>query len=435
MMLTTFLMSCMLVCKVFGLMPMGAMKYTRGALQLEMSSDLLLPYPRPLLPDQIEVKRLLGKIDMLTEQGERGTSMRVFEATVDGKKAWLKEYLPISSKLGKRELATTRRAIGSYNRNIESSFGSDGREEEELDLMPLPVPTVLGSLRTDSRIEDPAFQKTWRRQFPGVRPPQAGNIWLIYEWDKSSFKSMRSFPSLPQAVDGMDYFKPKNRAKKRWRFLRKVFFRCLEACDFIHRSGCSHNSINSDSLWLSTTNEMEVNQLHVSLTDLGTATFLKEELGAQARVAIFEDFYALGFCFMELTLASFCDDYRGANQARKKFEKIYREKQRRQEQGQGQRRGLSSSFFAQADMPLRERELQSIFELGCDSDFKTFRTFFMDIPAYRIPCEVLDLQDNIGWRLFFQLMARGRLYDQGVQKRVSGRSFIRESARLFADLL
>ena len=205
-MLKTFLMSCMLVHTVSSLMSTRAMRYFRRNHQLGMMSDFRLPYPQPLLPDQIEVKRLLGKIDILTEQGERCTSMRVFEAAIDGKKAWLKEYLSVSSKLGKRELATTRRAIGSYNKNFVGSFGGDGNEQEESNLIPLPVPTVLGSLRTDSRIEDPAFQKTWRTQFPGVRPPQAGNIWLIYEWDKSSFKSMRSFPPLPQAVDGIDYF-------------------------------------------------------------------------------------------------------------------------------------------------------------------------------------------------------------------------------------
>ena len=426
------MVSCLLVCTVFSLVPTRVTRVIRGNLQLKTSNDFQLPYPRPLLPDQIEVKRLLGKIDILTERGQRDTSMRVFEAAIDGKRAWLKEYLPISSKLGKRELATTRRAIGSFNRNIEDSLGGKRIEEEELDLIPLPVPTVIGSLRTDSRIEDPAFQKMWRTQFPGVGPPRAGNIWLIYQWDNSSFKSMRSFPSLPQVVDGTDYFSPKRRARKRWRFLRMAFFRSLEACDFLHRSGCSHNSLNSDSLWLSTTNEREVDQLRVSLTDLGTSTFLKEELGPQAKVAIFEDFYVLGFCFLELTLASFCDDFRGANQARKKFQKIYLEKYREERSAQGP---LRSSFFSETDRPLHERELQSLFELGCNSDFKKLRTFFMEIPAYRIPCEVLDLQDNAGWKLFFKLMARGRLYEEGTQKKVSGRSFIRDSARLFADLL
>ena len=421
---TIFGVALLMLGTVVALVPSHAARRMRMS-----SSDL--PYPRPLLPSQIEVKRLLGKIDILTERGQRDTSMRVFEAAVDGKKAWLKEYLPISAKLGKRELATTRRAIGSYNRQIRETM--EVQEDTDIDPLPLPVPTVLGSLRTDSRIEDPAFQKTWRMQFPGVRPPQAGNIWLIYQWDNSSFKSMRSFPQQPQAVDGTDYFSPKRRAVKRWRFLRKVFFRSLEACDFLHRSGCSHNSINSDSLWLSTTNEREIDQLRISLTDLGTSTFLKEELGPQKRLAIFEDFYVLGFCFLELTLSSFCDDYRGANAARKKFQKSYRENQK---EGKSKNQAvLPSSFFSPSERPLHERELQSLFELGCDSDFKAFRDFFVDIPAYRIPCEILDLEGNMGWKLLFKLMARGRLYDRGVQKKVSGRFFIRDSAALFADLL
>ena len=404
------------------------------------SSDFILPYPAPLTPDQIEVKRLLGKIDILNERGQRDTSMRVFEAAIDGKRAWLKEFLPVSSKLGKRELATTRRGIGMYNRRLKESLeGAERKDGKDVlinqrPIPPLPLPTVLGSLLTDDRIEDPDFQEVWRSQFPGVRPPNAGNIWLIYQWDESSFNSIRSFPPLPQVVDGADYFSPKRRARKRWKFIRKVFFRSLEACDFLHRAGCSHNSINSDSLWLTTTNELELEQLYVSITDLGTSTFLKEELqGSQGKVAIFEDFYVLGFCFLELALASFTDDFRGANHVRKKFGEAI--SKRRNEGDKKAAAAVPASTFMPEERPIYERELQSLFEVGCDSDFKKLRQFILDAPGYRVAAEILDLDDNGGWKLIFQLLARGRLYAEGKQKKVSGRSFIRDNAVFFADLL
>ena len=64
----------------------------------DFSADLIR-YPTQLLPDEVEIKRLLGKIDVVSEKNQRETLMRVFEAVLGGKKAWLKEFLPASASL------------------------------------------------------------------------------------------------------------------------------------------------------------------------------------------------------------------------------------------------------------------------------------------------------------------------------------------------
>ena len=225
-----------------------------------------IPYPGQVLADDVEIKRLLGKIDVVDDNGKRDTLVRVFEAYLKGRRAWLKEYLPSGKSLGKRELSTTKRAIKLYNSMID---------EEGPGTRPLPVPLVIGSLKTDMRIEDANFKDLWRRNFPKVRPPQAGNIWLIYSWDQFSFKSLRSYPPLPQIVEPGDYFSPRKRAEKRWRFVRMIMFRTLEVVDFLHRTGVSHNTLNSDSVWLSTTNEQDLTQVHTIVTDLGASLSLR----------------------------------------------------------------------------------------------------------------------------------------------------------------
>lgn len=398
----------------------------RGRAPLEVGggegNDAGMPYPQPVLADEVEIKRLLGKIDVVNESGKRDTLVRVFEAYLQGRRAWLKEYLPIGKGLGKRELSTTKRAIKLYNSMIEGDDVDSSR--------PLPVPLVIGSLKTDARIEEVGFQQLWRQNFPGISPPQAGNIWLIYSWEKSSFKSLRSYPPLPQIVEPGDYFSPKKRAAKRWRFVRMIIFRTLEATDFLHRSGVSHNTLNSDSLWLSTTNEQELERVYTVITDLGASLSLKKDLGPNGKDALFEDFYTMGFILLELILASFTEEpFKGARQARE----ILRESLL--DRSKAKRGSIPASALSfRADKSLTEKELQTIFEVHCNSDFKEIRSFFKEIPSYSLACEQLDKDGNEAWKLLFKLMARGRLYEAGEQKKVSGRGFLRDAAKLFADL-
>ena len=77
------------------------------------------------------------------------TSVRVFEARIPGRtKCFLKEFLPVGLAFGRRELLTTRKLVARLN-EIETSTE---------DTIP-PFPVLLGSLKTDERVEDPAFRR------------------------------------------------------------------------------------------------------------------------------------------------------------------------------------------------------------------------------------------------------------------------------------
>ena len=93
--------------------------------------------------------------------------------------------------------------------------------------------------------------------------------------------------------------------------------------DFFHRSGYCHNAVNGASLWLSTTNQQNIDQLSVQLVDLGAAQKLADfgppeatDGRSLAREAVAEDLYQLGFVFLELIISSFCEDNVGAQKAR-----------------------------------------------------------------------------------------------------------------------
>ena len=175
-----------------------------------------------------------------------------------GNKCYLKEYLPIGMSFGSRELAATRKLVAKWNEMDKPSSETP------------PFPILLGSLKTDERIENAEFRERWSKRFPRTRPPERGNIWLIFKWDSSAFRSIKTFPPLPQVVEGLDYFRKEERLVKRWRFIRKMMRSGLEALDFVHRSGYCHSSVSSESLWMTTTNQQDLNELTLCITNLGT---------------------------------------------------------------------------------------------------------------------------------------------------------------------
>lgn len=130
---------------------------------------------------------------------------------------------------------------------------------------------------------------------------------------------MRSYPRLPQIVEGLDYFKKNIRDKKRWRFVRKIWLQALEVLEFMHRSGYSHNAVSSESLWMSSTNQQDIDSVYLCLTDLGTSQKYTD-LGPFAREAAMEDLYQLGLVFLELVFASFSEDNLGAQYARARLQ-------------------------------------------------------------------------------------------------------------------
>ena len=292
-------------------------------------------------PNQIEILRVLGRVDIVTESeytadvigmknGEEEISIRIFEARLyDGTKCFLKEYSPTGLTFGKREQSISRKLltkwvqihndanntknnITTYSRNNEESESTTSNKIRYLtpiDDMSIPYfPVLLGSLITDFRIENNEFRSKWLKRFPSVRPPESGNLWLIFQWSDATFRNLKRYPNLPQIIQGLDYFNKNSRIKKRWIFIRKTMRLILETVDKLHRiHGYCHNSLSTECIWLTTTNQLEIKNVQVVLSELGTSQKLVD-LGPYAKKGVFQDLYCLGYIFFELIISSFVED-------------------------------------------------------------------------------------------------------------------------------
>ena len=415
----------------------------------------LIPSPKALKPQDLEVVRVLGKIDVVEQEGgTRLTSLRVFEARVKSSalglnmdsglsvRCFVKEYLqPAGEAFGRRELATTRKLTTLWNK-AQNSSGGIGIAEP-------PFSTLLGQLRTDERIDNAEFKTRWSQRFPRSAPPVAGNLWLIFNWDEATLRSLKTYPALPQANDpplagflglltsaigsGSKRGSGSNggSSSRGWAFLRLVMRSSLEALDFLHRSGFCHNSVSAESMWLTTTNNLDVDVergrgVSVRLTDLGSAQRLKALGPTDARNAVFEDYYMCGLVLLETIVATLSEgEDAAAVKARLKYllkgpdgeelglvERISLSST----QGQGARKG-----------PLTHREWARIFELHCQCDFQTMRDVVRDVSPKA--SALLEANEGEGFRLLFRLLARGRLVtslDDASLVPITGRGLVRE---------
>lgn len=335
---------------------------------IKQASTILhaIPKERIFQPQQIEILRVLGRVDIVTESQSTADligneiSIRIFEARLtDGTKCFMKEYSPSGMAFGKREQNISRKLITKWDEirrankaklaanqqqqeqvqnddeDCDESSDSDDLISAESDVdiksttaavkfksqssaeVVLPYfPVLLGSLVTDLRIESDEFRYKWRQRFPSVKPPESGNLWLIFQWSDATFRNLRRYPPLPQIIEGFDYFNKNNRVKKRWVFIRKIIRLCLELLDNLHRKhGYCHNTISSECIWLSTTNQQEIKKLSVVLSELGSCQKLTD-LGPYAKKGILQDLYSMGFVVLELIASSFVEDNLGAQRVR-----------------------------------------------------------------------------------------------------------------------
>jgi serine/threonine protein kinase len=394
-----------------------------------------LPRDIPLDPGQIEILRYLGSIDtildktMLSDMNDsarkavlknfggqdrgRVTTVRIFEARVGVTRCFLKEYTPVGISYGKRERKVSRYLVKTWNSNLDEMVTKGDNPYN------FPFPLMLGSLRTDERVEDPFFKKRWADRFGRVSSPDCGNIWLVFKWDEASFRAVSRFPPLPQVVQGMDYFSKEQRNAKRWQFIRKVMKSSLVCLDFFHKNGYCHGSLSSESIWLSTTNQLEMSSLYAKFTDLGNSVSF-EELGPSRLKAAFEDIFLLGLIFLELIFASFADDTMGARNARKimsgSMDKV-------------------SIFDAPEPTQLNFREIETLFVSVCDSDFAKFRALIASIGGYEDAIAVLEDNNGSAWKVIFRMLARGRLSNNdGSRMNLTPNAILRQGHDLFIDV-
>jgi hypothetical protein len=135
-----------------------------------------------------------------------------------------------------------------------------------------------------------------------------------------------------------------------------------------------------------------------------------------------EDMYRLGLVYLELILASFSEDNAGAQAARVRLGKVVND-------------GFLTPIENRNLSQLNVRELQQVFESLCGSDFQTLRLFVTSIDAWKDAVTVLERDQGAAWKLVFKLLARGRLYDDVLERpiKVTGKGLVKENKSLFAD--
>lgn len=426
----------------------------------------LIPKDISLDAGDIEIIRVLGKIELqaadrnvkklLQDIGDdetlnkvnngqaRITSVRLFEAKIDKRKCYLKEYLPIGQSFGKTELSTTRKLSSKWNKQtIDNDDNNDDYDDElaeytnnnnkrNITITAPPFPLLLGSLTTDSRIENEEFLVNWRKRFPRTKPPSEGNLWLLYDWDNYAFKSLKRYFSAPQIVNAFDYFNKEKRLLSRWKFICLIMQRILEAISFFHMNNCYvYSYINSDLIWLSTIDQTKSDELDVKITDLGLSQkFDKTEIDDSSFLyqCGLEDLYQIGFIFLELIVNSMTEDVVGAQVARSKLQNKQESeitnniKKLVNDDGivdglNGMVDNINSVFLETKNIkPLVSREFQKIYEELCDSDNVKLREFIMSNSYFKDASKVLELNKGEGWKLIFFLLARGRLYNNNKKK-------------------
>ena len=151
-----------------------------------ITSLKMMPTERVFQASQIELLRILGRVDIVTETNNNPSltgsisndldiSIRIFEARLlDGTKCYLKEYsssMPNSIIFGKKEQSITRKLTLKW-------LNYQQLTEENKDKIPFFTP-LLGYLITDLRIESSEFLTKWRSRFPSSKPPEAGKLLIV----------------------------------------------------------------------------------------------------------------------------------------------------------------------------------------------------------------------------------------------------------------
>ncbi len=391
----------------------GDIEITRllGKIDIALNDKLVEDTKRELLrtEDKDSYEALNSWINKFQKLASQTTLVRIFEAKLlkngyENQRVFLKEYLPVGLYFGRRELSTSKYLSDKfYEYQLQGglSYIKNGSELS---------PKLIGSLKTDDRIENIEFRARWNKKFQRTKPPEKGCLWLIFDWDEASFKSFKYFAPLPQVVEGLDYFRPTERLNKRWCFIRKIIEKTLQSLDFLHRSGMCHNAISGDSMWLSTTNQIEIDKLYVKITDLGSTQKFSEFRPAlsgsrsDARDAALEDLYQLGFVFLELIINSFCDENTGARRMRAKLSG----------------KEFKIDYLARAEdidqSQLRQKEYQQLFEKLCDYDIGLFRESVRNIKEWSAAFDVLEKDNGAAWKLIFTLLAAPTMYDNDLNK-------------------
>lgn len=284
------------------------------------------------------------------------TSSRVYEArNLEGVRCYCKQFKPLSFPFGNREMAVLREL---------SRVWQQRRAADKDAARTFPFPILLGSLRTDTEILDPSFRRRWVRHFPHADPPEEGELWCIYNWDPSSFKTLRSFAEFAQVNTGFLSLGQQFAVDARWKLLKRVVRLALDALSFLHASGFCHGSLTSEAVLLQSFDvSADLALQRVKLSDLGLAQRVAE-LGAEGKAKLEEDLHNLGFIVVASVLSCFRSD-----------SKLEVAAFRARITGARPDSLLALSQSLDVDQSsVSHRELHSVFDKTCARDMAKFKT-------------------------------------------------------------
>ena len=316
-------------------------------------------------------------------------SGHIYEAkNIDGSRCFCKQFGPIGFMFGTRE--------ANVIRVLREKWQERHRDQLRGGIESFPFPVLLGFLRTDKEITEPLFRKRWMKNFVEAAPPEEGELWLIFAWDKCSFRSLRAFAELPSPSGGFSSKSQQVLIEQKWRFLRRVMRLSLEAVGFIHDCGYAHCALSAEAIWLKTFDPADVRDLMVKINELGMSEKLAD-LGSpeRAKVKTEEDLRSLGFVFLSIVIATFASKNKAdVKELRAKLAGV----------NPDSLDSLSSTFNID-QAPINFKELQRVYHDMAHSKIDEFEKIIRSVGSWKTPLTMLfgDL-NGAGWKLITKLI-------------------------------
>jgi hypothetical protein len=322
-----------------------------------------------------------------TEGDFSHASGHIYEAkNIDGSRCFCKQFGPIGFVFGNKEAIITRA--------LREMWQDRNRDDLRGGIDSFPFPVLLGFLRTDKEITEPMFRKRWMKNFVEASPPEEGELWLIFSWDRFSFRSLRAFAELPTPSTGFSSKSQQALVDLKWKFVKRVMRLSLEAVTFIHEAGFAHCALSAEAIWLRTFDPTEYKEVQVKITELGMVEKLSDMDKAKALTKVEEDMRQLGFVFLAVIVSLFAPKSKGdVKELRAKLAGVNPDSL-----------DSLSTTFNMDQAPVNFKEFQRIFYEMCRGSVDEFESLLRSIASWKMPTTMLFGDANgAAWQLIVKL--------------------------------
>ena len=312
-----------------------------------------------------------------------GNVVRLFDAKLDD-----------DSRVLLKEFVGDARSIGGNEGAMYEQLYERATMAGQVNGRPPQLGTLLGTMMADASFTTDSFRAQWESALPGILPPSADGLWLVFRWEGLS--TVAGFPRQPQQRAWFDFDGRAAIAARRV-YTKNACRRILETVGWLHGQGIVHRSLGSSSLILNTYDQtVSSDSLQVKLIDLGFSTTAsrispEEVAAAMARGAPSpldvipfltraDDMHALTYVLLELVLGSACpppvaDPVTG-------------------------RLNGEGSEAPSSDLQTLKRLVEDVFS---DDVCGEFRAYCANEAAWAPAVALLDESGGAGWRIVQQL--------------------------------